>query len=92
MSKIYKILGYEHKKGEFNGRAYDNIVFYVGIDIDGEPDQAGGIRQTDKVKCSWKKYENEFLPDYIGKPVQVVYDRYGNGIDFIWQDDDILTL
>ena len=77
-----KIVGIENKKGEYQGRPYNNYIIY-GL----EQDQ----NVIGKVKCVNVKFKPnnlavicplDHLNDLINKEISdVFYDKYGNAID-----------
>lgn len=79
---IMKIVGIENKKGEYQGRAYNNYIIH-GLESD--PNVVG------KVKCVNVKFKPDSLSlicdlqqldKLIGKEVdRVFYDRYGNATE-----------
>lgn len=76
MGEKFLILGWDRKKGEYQGKAYDNYVFYV--EPEARKATAGIIAEQIKVKvavvdlCGVKVDES-----VIGKELVTAYNRFG---------------
>lgn len=92
MDNTKSILGIRHSEGEFNGRRFDNFIFYVGYHNDNsvECDQGIGYIFTDRVKISSSRIDdllNSFALDDVSSLLgftvnQVFYDQYRNAVSF----------
>ena len=69
-----KIIGKQHKVGEYEKRAYDNTILVCVKPYAGEVEAEGCNVEIVKVKASVCAYENL----HLGDEVEVYYDRYGN--------------
>lgn len=66
---IYKVLGKQHKTGEYQGKPYDNIMLYCSAT---HPQVEGEMTAIIKAKT-------EIVPDTlgVGDSVDVYYNAYG---------------
>ena len=77
---IMKILGYELKKGEYQGHSFDNTILYLAYPIERD----GNGYKVDKCKCK-TQIINDFLEsnnwefdNLINIDIIAYYDKYGN--------------
>lgn len=73
---MYEVVGIERKRGSFEGREYDNFLFYTvypkkGLDSDGNVIGKGVM--TIKIKACNLGFVVE-----IGDIISPLYDRFGN--------------
>ena len=88
---IYRVIGAQRSKGNFQGYSYDNVVFFVSRPCSAEdPDEAAGVMQSDRVKKPWSFIiSNDYkLEDFLGLSCRVYYDRYGKPCDIEFEGED----
>lgn len=75
-----KILGYEFKKGEYQGHNFNNTILYLAYPI--EKDGKGF--KVDKCKCKTQIFSDFvesnhlFEKDILNVEIIAFYDKYGN--------------
>lgn len=75
-----KILGFEFKRGEYQGHNFDNTILYLAYPIE----KNGNGYKVDKCKCKTQIFtdfvdSNNFdLDDIINTEIIAYYDKYGN--------------
>ena len=80
---IMKVLGYEFKKGEYQGHSFDNTILYLAYPIARD----GNGYKVDKCKCkteiitSFLDSNQWEFDNLINIDIIVYYDKYGNIID-----------
>lgn len=93
MDNNKKILGLQHSVGEFNGRKFDNYVFFIGFEFPGDNSVTDGVGLifTDRVKISaeqtvklCERYDFLNPVDFIGCGVdEVYYNQYRQAVSFL---------
>lgn len=73
-----KVIGFERKQGEYQGRPYDNCYLHIRYKKQGV---VGSAVESVKVKSGFLAEicaENEIVPDQlVGRDVVIYYNRYG---------------
>lgn len=70
------VIGYARKKGEYDGKAYDNVNIYCTRSGDPTKDEIGSIVEVVKVKY-------DLFPSLVdvGVEIQPFYDKFGRVVD-----------
>lgn len=74
----YEVIGLQRKKGEYNGRVFDNWVLSVVRPADVAKEEVGSICSSIKIKFS-----DLPTPPVVGDTVSPVYDRFGRVVGLI---------
>ena len=77
----YEVIGIQHKKGNYNGQDYDNMVFYVTSPANADNGDIGLIASVIKIKTSLV----ETVPS-IGDLISPLYDRFGRVVGLLYID------
>lgn len=73
---MYRFMGYEHKSGTFEGRAYDNYMVHLVTDEKTSAWVAGDLVQVEKIPAAQfeQVFDRSLKP---GMECEVVFNRYG---------------
>lgn len=77
----YEVIGIQHKKGNYNGQDYDNMVFSVTSPANEKNGDIGLIASVIKIKTSLV----ETVPS-IGDLISPLYDRFGRVVGLSYYD------
>lgn len=71
---MFKLIGKEHKVGNYQGKDYDNTVLHCMTELPNNAENDGFKVETKKVKATVKPYQAFIVGDFY----ETYYDNYGN--------------
>lgn len=74
--KIYEVVGFERKTGDYQGTTYDNVTFYCLVADDGAKGLSGN--RVDTVKIKKKNYDGGIK---LGDKVMFMFGKYGGSAE-----------
>lgn len=88
-----KIVGVEHRSGNYNGHDYDNYIIHTLDEAPFGSCIAGGLTDLYKIKakCVREAFGGEIEQEsdfskIIGRDVKILCDKYGNPLQIVLND------
>lgn len=79
---MYKILGVQKSKGEYNGHNYDNIKFHCSCKVSNEHLVGEQVETISVTRVFYEEFIVLAFSELVGKSANIFFDKKGKVIVF----------